>query len=514
MNRPMLLLICDFLLLSMFALARFDVPPDAVVVDPQSLLDNSAGTQSIESGLLQTLRESLDSERSEKLKIQQRLQDTQSQLSETAGSLTSLQNQYASIQENLDRLSSQKAATEEEAANLESALSQTRQRLESIQSLSQTEQVKLQAELQKRERDLIVQETRLKEVQLNLKQKEEQLNSAIREQAALEQRLVDMENATDRTLREKQALEEKALQLSNRNQLLGSTIEVLKTEKQMIASNLADTRQILDSERQKNTELQNQTLMLTANVATLASKSEEISNDIKAEIRRNTILSPHEVFNQCTANQVYVRFEYLTSGLVGGKNEKELLIPAVLFRLPESQITWTVFHISDSPLDVRYRVSVPDQLSLWLQFNTTAIAMNQIAFHPTDPTIVMAPVSIPQDYLAAAPVAFDVPENPFQYDEAIIIQPTEQTYGISRFSIVPGISNLIRLQEGGVLSTLLGSFNAKRGNLVFSRGGDFLGLMRNGNESLLMSELTPNNPIPVGRAWNPAEARQILESVF
>ena len=31
MNRSLLLVVCDFLLLSILALARFDVPPDAVI---------------------------------------------------------------------------------------------------------------------------------------------------------------------------------------------------------------------------------------------------------------------------------------------------------------------------------------------------------------------------------------------------------------------------------------------------------------------------------------------------
>ena len=42
MNRSLLLIVCDFLLLSILALARFDVPKDAQIpVDGQKIVDDN-----------------------------------------------------------------------------------------------------------------------------------------------------------------------------------------------------------------------------------------------------------------------------------------------------------------------------------------------------------------------------------------------------------------------------------------------------------------------------------------
>ena len=509
MNRPLLLLICDFLLLSMFALARFDVPPDAVVVDPSAILDDTPADEVSDSGLLSTLEQSLAAEKQLNQSTQKELDQARSQLELTSQNLQSLENQYRETQASLEQVAGQKADTQAEVLKLEDALRQTRTRLTTIQSLSKDEQAKLQKELEKREKDLIVQETRLQEVQLALKQKEEMLQSSIREQAALEQRLVDIEENSEKISQEKELLEEEKLKLASRNRLLDSTIEILKTEKQMIASNLTDARATIAVERKKNQDLQTQAFQLSNNVANLASKSEEMKQEIKEEIRKNTVLSPHEIFSQYISRQVYVRFEY-----TDGSRDKELVIPSVLFRPSGSNQSWAVFHIHDSPLDARNRISVPDELSVWLQFGTTAVSMGQLVFHPNDPAVVLAPVSIPADYLDVAPEPFDFPDNALQFDECVVIQPVEQNYGTIKFSIFPGLTNLIRLQDGGVLSNLLGNFNARRGNILFSRGGDFLGIMRSGNESILLENFSATNIMRVGRQYDAATARQLLEAFF
>ncbi len=516
MNRPLLLLICDFLLLSMFALARFDVPQDAIAVDPSALITDGDGLADpgeagvSEDGLLRTLEQSLVSEREEKIRQQQELEEAQNRLARTSRSLESLQEQYEDARKNLDAISNEKQSTESEVRRLEDALNRSRSQLVTLESMSREEKEKLEEELSRKERDLIIQETRLQEVQLALRQKEDILSSAIREQATLEQRLVDAEQTVTEVLREKDNLEAESTRLASRNQLLDSTVEILKTEKQMISENLSEIRQTLQLERQKNQQLQDQAVQLTANVADLASQSEEI----REEIRRNTVLSPHEIFSSYISRQVFVRFEYTTTGLVGGRNRREAAIPAILFRPAGSNGYWTVFHINDSPIDVRGRVSIPEELSIWLQFGTTAVELDQISFHRNDPAIVLGRVSIPDEYAGEVPEPFGFPDNPLQFDEAVVIQPTEQNYGTSKFSIIANLDNLIHLQDGGVLSTLLGKFNARRGNLLFSRSGDFLGIMRSGSESVLLKEFTASGPMLLGGRFDQETARRLLERIF
>ena len=80
MNKTLMLVICDFLLLSMLALARFDPPKEAAT----ATLDATASSATAEAELIELLEESLQSELSSRQNLTEDLTETRESLQQKA----------------------------------------------------------------------------------------------------------------------------------------------------------------------------------------------------------------------------------------------------------------------------------------------------------------------------------------------------------------------------------------------------------------------------------------------
>ena len=83
MNKTLMLVICDFLLLSMLALARFDPPEDL----PEVVLDATASATTAEAELVNLLEESLHAEEASRANLSEDLAESRRNLQEKSLSL-------------------------------------------------------------------------------------------------------------------------------------------------------------------------------------------------------------------------------------------------------------------------------------------------------------------------------------------------------------------------------------------------------------------------------------------
>lgn len=514
MNRPLLLLVCDFLLLSMFALARFDVPADAVVMEASQIVETDLTEEVSDEGLVKVLEDSLELERSENDEKSKSLVEVEEKLEKTTQLLAALQENYDLTQDKIQQLNAEKASGINEINRLEGDLARSKNQIVSIEQSSLKEKQKLQSDISKKDRDLLIQKTRLGEAQQAIKEKESLLNTAIREQAMLEQRLSDSELKVSEIEKKNTELEFETNKANQRNQLLDSTINILRSEKKLLSSNLNETRQTLAQERERNEELQVQTSRLTTSVADLAVKSEEMKKQITNEIRNTSIISPHEIFSDYLKRQVVLRFEYTGYGIVGNKVQRKKLVPSVLFRNPNNQKLYTAFHILDSPFEVKFRIQVPLNLSLYLDTEDQSIALTNMHMMSGNPDVILCEVKVPGALSGTLPEAYEITENPFQYKEAIIIQGAERKYGVSQYSVDPDALDILKVKNGNVFSNIIGTFKSKRGNFVFSQGGQFIGLMKSGNEALLIQELETDMAFGLGSLYDGPEIKKVLQGLF
>ena len=100
MNKTLMLVICDFLLLSMLALARFDPPEEAATVT----LDATASSETAEAELISLLEESLKSELSSRQNLTKKLTETRESLQEKSRELAEREAALAASQTKLEAI--------------------------------------------------------------------------------------------------------------------------------------------------------------------------------------------------------------------------------------------------------------------------------------------------------------------------------------------------------------------------------------------------------------------------
>ena len=99
MNKTLLLVTCDFLLLSMLALARFDLPASATV--EEVVADVGPNPSSSEAELIRLLEDSLEFELAARSQIEGALAQTRSQLQKSSLDLANSQQVLSSAQREL-----------------------------------------------------------------------------------------------------------------------------------------------------------------------------------------------------------------------------------------------------------------------------------------------------------------------------------------------------------------------------------------------------------------------------
>ncbi|MGH7968390.1 MAG: hypothetical protein ACREIC_06635, partial [Limisphaerales bacterium] len=81
--------------------------------------------------------------------------------------------------------------------------------------------------------------------------------------------------------------------------------------------------------------------------------------------------------------------------------------------------------------------------------------------------------------------AYNVSSDPYKFQDAVLIGGEESYYGECKFQIDVTTPGYVRLDRS-VLKGLFGKFNPSRGDLVFSKTGELLGVMANGAYCLML----------------------------
>jgi hypothetical protein len=105
------------------------------------------------------------------------------------------------------------------------------------------------------------------------------------------------------------------------------------------------------------------------------------------------------------------------------------------------------------------------------------VAIHSLLFNVQDPRVVMIPAS-PDDVRRLGRQPYHISSDPYKFQDAVLVGADETYYGECNFQIEVDTPQYVRLDRS-VLKGLFGKFNPSRGDLVFSRTGEFLGIMVN-----------------------------------
>lgn len=432
MNKSLLLIICDFLLISILALVEFKPEVEVDLVDEQELRDQAA------EEMLELLQLSLEHENSQRKEVEDLLADSRDQLDETETVLENTRSDLDDVKENLDQTLSEKQQVEANLEDTQERLSDTRESLEDIQvtlSMTQEEKAALESSLTAQERQSQRLQSELKDQQNLVAQKEAALESA----------------------------EDNIHQLTVAGQQMETQIKILDTEKQMLQQNLVTAEAEVERARLDAERAMTRTDNLAAGVSELAASS----SALKEEIRQTQALSMNAIYKQFEDNRIFIRFEWNESGLFSNSAQQSVLQSLLL---TTSEGTFAVFATSNSPL----QVLDPSRISAVMKIGDKSYRVINVGYLASDSRIACVRVTdaiVEQSGLAP----FDVSEEPLRFSTAVLVSDDREIYGEIPIRVPPGESGFLEV-ENKLFNRLLGEFSPTPGDYVFSMTGQLTGI--------------------------------------
>jgi len=495
MNRSMLLVICDFLILSLLALARFD---DAEVRQPAeepelakaeevtaeedvaemlklSLEEEQAAREELDKRLEQT-EEQLKEREQRLAQTQQNLQQTQSDLESTKATAEELARRKAEMERQREALAREKERLQQEREQLAGRYEQTRQNLEKVQE----ERAALAGDVAELRETTAVSSERMKAIQEELQAKQQALANMTRnlEELSSEKRIMEAQNKQ-----------------------LETELKVAETEKRFIAQNLQRVEGEVESVKAEKEMVQEQAGRLAEGVTLLAESSEQIRDEIK----KIKPLSMNTIYETYKHNQVAIRF-ITERGLLFGEENKDWVVPTVL--VSDQGNTYAVFHIGETPFADERVLPQYDILKAHLRIGKTEWRLPSVNFLESDPRLLS--VRVPGALVTAQNLTpFPLTLSPHDFPEAVVIDTEEDFYGQASYTIFGDNERYIKMKKQ-IFSALFGEFSPSQGDLVFAKTGELMGVMVNNDYAVLLQTMLVSQTVPVGQEFSPSEAETSL----
>jgi hypothetical protein len=437
MNRTLLLIICDFLLLNLLALTRWEqATPERAAVQPAAATAKAAEPQ-VSADMVELMRISLEDEKSSREQLSQ-------QLSATQGTLTEREKALAQTQQKKEQLEGALASTTANVKDLEKKYSEATNEA----FLTKEQLAKMQRELEEQRAEA----------------------ERIRQQAA--------------------ALERQNQEARQRIENLNVAVRVAEQEKQIIAQNLNEAKKQVEVERAERAKVQEQTTQLAQGVGQLAEQSGELSR----EIRDNRPVNPNLIFTEFQANRVQTRLTATRPGLfsptVRDREAQTVLIS-------DGRQTFALMHVSDTPFTLVFENPPQyDEIKGQLTRSTFNAPVKELRFLKADPRVILVPV---EEQLAAVmgTKVYRMATEPFKFPEAVLVRADDGRYGETPFRVDAQNPGYVKL-DNRIVTRIFGEIAPKRGDLVFSKTGDLIGIMVNNEYCAMLNDLSAAHTLAVG----------------
>ena len=467
MNRSILIVICDFLLVSLLVFSSPDVSRISGEGPDQSVkLEMQTNQASSGSDLTAAMKQALDEEK----KTHDELLGELTRTRQVAGKQDALLTEREKLVETYQK---QLQSREQEAARMQDQQSA----LLSQYTAAQTNLAALNARLASSTTESALSNEKLAALQAELQKKAD-------EAAALQRQLTQL-GVSNQTI------------LSDR-QRLASQLQVAEAERQSAAAQAARMEQEIKTERDEKAKL-------AEGVQALASKSGELAK----EVHNNTPLAPNTIFNDLITNRIQASFTVSRPGLFG-ESSKHKDTQTVL--VTDGINTYAVCHVEDTPLTF-YNPGIDWKgLAGSLSGARTILPIRSMSFNQQDPRIVMVPVS-PAEASQLGCKIYRTANDPYKFEDAVLIGARDGYYGECRFEIDLTTPQYVKLDRS-FLKGLFGKFNPSSGDLVLSRTGEVLGIMVNGTYCLMLHDMTSTASLQFGNDVSAEHTGQTLTRLY
>lgn len=451
MNRSILIVICDFLLVSLLAFSTVDVNKIHQPGDTATTLNLQPRQVDTNQDLAVAMGMALEEEQKRRQQILNELNQTKELANQRDTQIATIQKQLQSREQEAQRLQQQQAEGDRRQAELQKRIAAAET---SVQTLNQ--------QLQSSAAESVLTKEKLAAMQAEAQKRNEEAAKLQRELASLSEsnRLVQQER-----------------------QQLATELQVAKVEKKHASEQVAKMQEEVKTEREEKARL-------AEGVKALASRSGELAQ----EVRDNRPLSPNTIFNDFLSNRVDASFVASRSGLLGVEATKRKDTATIV--VTDGSNIFALCHVQDTPLTLWNPGTSWESLTGNLAKNLGSVPIRSISFFDADPRIIRIPLS-PTEARQLNTRIYRLSSDPFKFQDAVLVGAKEGYYGECRFEIDPTTPEYFKLDHN-FLKGLFGKFNPSRGDLVFSKTGEVLGIMANGTYALRVQGLTAGISIRFG----------------
>ncbi|MDI1318650.1 MAG: hypothetical protein PSW75_00455 [bacterium] len=452
MNKTLLLIMCDFMLLNLLALTRWEKAEPTHTQLETAAPRSAANAPAVNADMVELMKISLEDEKASRAQLAAQLASTQGSLAEREKNVAALATQKAQVENAL-------AATQSSAKELESRYTASAQEA----FMSKEQLAKMQRELEERKAEAERQKAELARM--------ERMNTEARQR---------IEN-------------------------LNVAVRVAEQEKQLIAQNLTEAKQQVEVERLERVKVQEQTTQLTQGVGQLAQKSGELSR----EIRDNRPINPNLIFTEFLANRVQTKLTARRPGLfsptVKDKDAQTILVS-------DGDRVYALMHMSDTPFALSEVPTDYDQVTGRLVRGTFNAPLTELQFLQLDPRIVVAPIDASLAALMGAKI-YQLAKEPFKFPDAVLVRADDGRYGETPFRIDQSNANYVKL-DNRIVTRLFGEIAPKRGDLVLSKTGDLIGLMVNNDYCAVLGNFAAAYTLKTGEGAPEPKTSTILGEAY
>ena len=449
MNKTLLLIMCDFMLLNLLALTRWEKAEPSHTQLETAAPRSAASAPSINADMVELMRVSLEDEKNAREALN-------AQLASTSGSLAEREKNVAALQTQKGQLERTLSATQTSVKELEQRYTATSQEA----SMSKEQLAKLQREL--------------------------------------EERKAEAERQREELARAERANAEARSRIEN----LNVAVKVAEQEKQLISQNLTEAKQQVEVERAERAKVQEQTTQLAQAVGQQAEKSGELSQ----EIRTNRPVNPNLIFSEFQANRINTKLTARKPGLfsptVRDKETQTVLVS-------DGQHTYALMHLSDTPFTLTEVPADYDRVVGTLTRGSFNAPVGELQFLRLDPRVIVVPVD---DSLAALMGAkiYQLAKEPFKFPDAVLVRADDGHYGETALRIDPTSNSYVKL-DNRIVTRLFGEIAPKRGDLVFSKTGELIGIMVNSEYCAVLGDFTAAYTLKTGENPEPKTSGVIAD---
>jgi X-X-X-Leu-X-X-Gly heptad repeat protein len=458
MNKTLLLILCDFLLLTLLALTRWETAEPPVPRQPP-VPEMAANAVTKEQDLVAAMRQSLTDEKAARDELAQKLSTTETALSTREQSLTQAQAERARLAQEKNAVAATLGETQKTAAQLSEKLTAATQ--ESTMTREQ-----------------------LAQLQRELAEKQAEADRLEKARAALEKQHADA-----------------------RKQIEGLTLAVVVAEQEK--KNLRETADSLkgqvEAERTERAKVVEANTQLSSGLGQLAEKSGQLSK----EIRENRPINANVLFNDYLTNRVHASFNATRKGLLGSVTKAK---EGDTVLVTDGARVYALMHVADTVLAFGEYGIEWESLSVDLAHGSSRLSANRVDFLAQDPRIVVMPLDPAQAASLGARI-YPLAADPFKFPEAVLIDGGGRGYGEVGFKLDASQPGFVQV-DNRFFKRLFGDFRPKQGDLVLAKTGELLGIMVNNDYCALLKDFAVAKSIQPGKDIKAQQTAAVFDQLI